>query len=159
VTRRTLDPFGLVTKAGVWYLVARDRDTVKTFRVQRIARVRVLERRFTRPSTFDVGEYWKGVAAFVGSDEEPYVATFRMSRAALASASIYYKVESRRRVRDRIPHEWIVRIRFPAFGAAMHEALGWNEEAVAIEPPGLCSALAERVRQLAERYPGHARAG
>jgi predicted DNA-binding transcriptional regulator YafY len=159
VTRRTLDPFGLVTKAGVWYLVARDRDTIKTFRVQRIARVRVLERRFTRPSTFDVGEYWKGVAAFVASDDEPYVATFRMSRAALASASIFYKVESRRRVRSRIPHEWIVRIRFPAFGAAMHEALGWNEEAVAIEPPGLCSALAERVRQLAERYPGDARDG
>jgi len=48
VTRRTLEPFGLVAKAGVWYLIARDGETVKTFRVQRIARVRVLERRFTR---------------------------------------------------------------------------------------------------------------
>jgi predicted DNA-binding transcriptional regulator YafY len=50
VTRRTLEPFGLVTKAGVWYLIARDGPMLKTFRVQRIARVRVLERRFARPS-------------------------------------------------------------------------------------------------------------
>ncbi|MGH7755428.1 MAG: helix-turn-helix transcriptional regulator, partial [Vulcanimicrobiaceae bacterium] len=52
-TRRTLDPFGLVAKAGVWYLVARDRDTVKTFRVQRIARVRVSDQHFERPRDFD----------------------------------------------------------------------------------------------------------
>jgi predicted DNA-binding transcriptional regulator YafY len=157
VTRRTVEPFGLVTKAGVWYLVARDRETVKTFRVQRIARVRVLERGFARPSTFDIGEYWKGVATFVGSEDEAFVATFRMSRAALANAAVFFKVESRRRVRSGAPQEWIVTIRFPAFAAALHEALGWNEEAVALEPPALCSALAERARQLAERYPQGAR--
>jgi predicted DNA-binding transcriptional regulator YafY len=153
VTRRTLDPLGLVTKAGIWYLVARDGETIKTFRVQRIARVRILERRFTRPAGFDIAEYWKGVAAFVGSEEKPYVATFRMSRAALSNAAILFKVASRRRIRGRAPATWIARIEFPAFAAAIGEALEWSDEAVALDPPELCSALAERARKLTERYP------
>jgi predicted DNA-binding transcriptional regulator YafY len=154
VTRRTLEPFGLVTKAGIWYLVARDRGTMKTFRVQRVSRVRVLERHFTRPGNFDLGEYWKGVAAFVGAEERPYTATFRMSRGALANASVLFKIESRRRMRGRTPAAWIVRIAFPGFGVALQEALGWNEEAVAIEPPELCAAITERARALLERYAG-----
>jgi predicted DNA-binding transcriptional regulator YafY len=150
VTRRTLDPFGLVAKAGIWYLIARDRETVKTFRVQRIARVRVLERRFERPASFDAGEYWKSVASHVPSEEAPYVATFRMTRRALASAAIYCTVESRARVRGT--SAWLVRIAFPSIEAAVHEAIGWNEEAVAVEPPQLCERLAERARELLARY-------
>jgi predicted DNA-binding transcriptional regulator YafY len=152
VTRRTLDPFGLVTKAGVWYLVARDGSTVKTFRVQRIARVRVTDRRFTRPAGFDVGEYWKDVSTFTGSEEPAFGATFRMSRRALANAAVYYTVESRTRVRGSTPASWLVRIAFPSFQSALHEALSWNEEAVAVEPAELCNLLAERARALAERY-------
>ena len=151
-TRRTVDPLGLVTKAGVWYLVARDRDTIKTFRVRRIARVRLLERRFERPSSFDVGEYWKSVAAYVGSEEPPYVATFRMSRRALANALVYLAVESRTRVR-RGPHaQWLVRIAFPSFGTAVHEALNWKDEGVAVAPPELCDHRRDRARTLMALY-------
>ena len=152
VTRRSVDPFGLVTKAGVWYLVARDGETMKTFRVQRISRVRVIDRRFTRPAGFDLEAYWKGVAAYVGSEDVPYVATFRMSRGALANASVFYTIESRRRVRGSTPAEWIVRIAFPVFAAALQEALGWDEGAVALDPPELCAAITARARSLIARY-------
>jgi predicted DNA-binding transcriptional regulator YafY len=152
VTRRTLEPFGLVTKAGVWYLVARDAGTMKTFRVQRIARARVLEKTFARPATFDVGEYWKSVAAFVGAEEEPFQVTFRMNRAALANAGVFLNVESRRRIRGSKPAAWLVRVTFPSFAAAVHEALGWNDSAVAVEPPELRTALAERASSIVARY-------
>jgi predicted DNA-binding transcriptional regulator YafY len=152
VTRRTLEPFGLVTKAGVWYLVARDTGTMKTFRVQRIARARVLQRTFARPAGFDVGEYWKGVAAFVGAEEAPFAATFRMNRLALANATMFFTVESHRRIRGAKPAAWLVRIAFPAFGAALHEALSWDGDAVAVDPPQLRAALAERASALVERY-------
>ena len=152
VTRRTLEPFGLVTKAGVWYLVARDAGTMKTFRVQRIARARVLERTFARPAGFDVGEYWKSVAAFVGAEEAPFQATFRMSRPALANAGLFFNVESRRRIRASKPAAWLVHIAFPSFAAAVHEALGWDGNAVAVDPPQLRAALAERASALLDRY-------
>jgi predicted DNA-binding transcriptional regulator YafY len=152
VTRRVVEPLGLVTKAGVWYLVARDDRAVKTFRVQRIARVRVLERRFARPSGFDVGAYWQGVAAHVAAEEEPYRATFRMTRRALANAEIYFTVESRTRLRGSTPAAWLVRIAFSSFMSALQEAMSWGGDAVAVDPPHLCEALAERGHMLLERY-------
>ncbi len=150
VTRRSIDPFGLVAKAGIWYLIARDGEIMKTFRVQRIARVRVLESRFTRPSTFDAGEYWKSVSAHVLSEEPPYVATFRMTRRGLANASVYCTVESRARIRGSA--EWLVRIAFPSIDAAVHEAIGWDANGVAVDPPELCERLHERARALLDRY-------
>ena len=153
VTRRALDPFGLVTKAGVWYLVARDREAVKTFRVQRIARVRVHARRFVRPGNFDVGEYWNASQARGGgSDNPPFIATFRMSRRALDTISLYQAVQSRARVRGSAPPVWIVRVAFPSFHSALHEALAWDREAVAVEPLQLCRQLAECGRSLVRRY-------
>jgi predicted DNA-binding transcriptional regulator YafY len=152
VTRRSVDPFGLVTKAGVWYLIARDGETLKTFRVQRIARVRVLERRFSRPSSFDAGDYWKSVAAHVAGEAAPFVATFRMTRRGLANAAVYCKVESRRRVRGSPQPEWLVRIAFPAFQAAVGEAVSWREDGVAVDPPALRERIRERVRTLASLY-------
>ena len=41
VADRRVDPLGLVLKAGVWYLVARHRGGLRTYRVSRIAEVRL----------------------------------------------------------------------------------------------------------------------
>ncbi|HET9097422.1 MAG TPA: WYL domain-containing protein, partial [Candidatus Baltobacteraceae bacterium] len=46
-TERTIDPYGLVSKAGVWYLVARQQDgDFRTFRVERVAHGEELPSRF-----------------------------------------------------------------------------------------------------------------
>ena len=155
VTRRTLEPYGLVSKAGVWYLVARHDGTVKTFRVGRIARVRVLERRFTRPAHFDLADHWRGAAAGAStgaSDEQPYVVTLRMGRNALSNASLFCTVESRRRIRGSVPAAWTVRIAFPSFAMAVREVIGWGDAAVALDPPQLRLAIAENARGLLSIY-------
>ena len=137
---------------AVWYLIARDRGIVKTFRVQRVARARMLERRFVRPSTFDAGEYWKGVASHVAREEEPFIATFHMTRRGLANAALYFKIDSQTRVRNKLRAEWIVRIRFPVFEAAFHEAISWHEDGIALEPPELCRRIHEHANALATLY-------
>src|ERR671926_1215556 len=43
VVRRTLDPLGLVFKAGAWYLVARRSVGMRVYRVSRFASARILE--------------------------------------------------------------------------------------------------------------------
>jgi hypothetical protein len=75
-----------------------------------------------------------------------------MTRRALASAEIYFPVESRTRLRGGTPPVWLVRIAFPSFMAALHEATSWGGDAVAVDPPQLCEALAERGRALVARY-------
>jgi predicted DNA-binding transcriptional regulator YafY len=58
VVSRELDPLGLVVKAGVWYLVARLGDDLRTYRVARIMSAEVLSEKFTRPPDFTLATWW-----------------------------------------------------------------------------------------------------
>lgn len=55
---RVLAPFGLVLKAGVWYLVASTDGDVRTYRVGRLVQVERLDERFERPADFDLARWW-----------------------------------------------------------------------------------------------------
>ena len=55
---RTVEPFGLVLKAGIWYLVARREGSLRTYRVSRILEATELEETFERPTDFDLSAYW-----------------------------------------------------------------------------------------------------
>ncbi|MGJ5750992.1 helix-turn-helix transcriptional regulator [Streptomyces puniciscabiei] len=60
---RVLEPYGLVLKAGVWYLCARVADggasrTHRTYRIDRFSAVDPLEERFTRDPGFDLRAHW-----------------------------------------------------------------------------------------------------
>ncbi|MFJ9723584.1 helix-turn-helix transcriptional regulator [Streptomyces sp. NPDC101209] len=53
---RRLEPYGLVLKAGRWYVVAGPGP--RTFRVDQILRLADPGEEFTRPSDFDLAAYW-----------------------------------------------------------------------------------------------------
>ncbi|HEY3952880.1 MAG TPA: YafY family protein [Streptosporangiaceae bacterium] len=53
-----LEPLGLVLKAGVWYVIAREGGTVRGYRADRFQRVTVTGQRFSRPSGFDLSAFW-----------------------------------------------------------------------------------------------------
>jgi predicted DNA-binding transcriptional regulator YafY len=59
VDARTLDPLGLVLKAGVWYLVARSDDETRIYRVSRLLTVTVMDEAFERPAQFDLATFWE----------------------------------------------------------------------------------------------------
>ena len=58
VVRRTIDPLGLVLKAGAWYLVAHRVAGMRVYRVSRIVSVRPLDEELERPPGFELGAYW-----------------------------------------------------------------------------------------------------
>ncbi|MFF3546670.1 helix-turn-helix transcriptional regulator [Streptomyces platensis] len=73
---RELEPYGLVLKAGVWYLAARTQGDYRVYRVDRFSSVAVAERgstpgagtedageRFTRDASFDLPAFWAERAA------------------------------------------------------------------------------------------------
>ena len=67
---RSVEPLGLVLKAGVWYLVARpgapasragareERVEARTYRVSNVLALEISDERFERPPTFDLAAWW-----------------------------------------------------------------------------------------------------
>jgi predicted DNA-binding transcriptional regulator YafY len=61
--QRTLQPLGIVLKAGVWYLVAEVDGDLRTYRVARIEAVAETDQRFERPPDFDLVAWWERSSA------------------------------------------------------------------------------------------------
>ena len=57
--RRRIDPLGLVLKAGTWYVVARHRSVLRTYRVGRVVRATMRAESFERPPGFDLASWWR----------------------------------------------------------------------------------------------------
>ncbi len=60
--RRDLHGLGLVLKGGIWYLVARAEDRVRSYRVARILDAELLAEHFERPAGFDLAAHWQEVS-------------------------------------------------------------------------------------------------
>ncbi|TXS50837.1 helix-turn-helix transcriptional regulator [Streptomyces sp. t39] len=60
---RELEPYGLVLKAGVWYLCARADGAPRVYRIDRFASVEADGEVFTRDEDFDLPSFWSERAA------------------------------------------------------------------------------------------------
>ncbi|GAB2882935.1 YafY family protein [Paraburkholderia jirisanensis] len=76
---RIRDPLGLVLKAGDWYLVARARTQMRTYKVANIAHLTVLEQSFERPAGFDLRSEWATAVASFERSLLKHVARLRLS--------------------------------------------------------------------------------
>jgi len=56
---RVVAPFGLVLKAGIWYLVAQRGKSIRTYRVANIHDARISDETFARPKEFDLAAHWE----------------------------------------------------------------------------------------------------
>lgn len=55
----TVDPLGLVLKAGIWYLVARGGDKARIFRIANIGALAIGTTSFDRPVDFHLARWWQ----------------------------------------------------------------------------------------------------
>jgi predicted DNA-binding transcriptional regulator YafY len=127
VVQRTIDPLGLVLKAGAWYLVAHRVAGMRVYRVSRVASVRALEETCARPDGFELSAYW---------DE--------WSRAF---------EESRPRVEVTVRGPKGVRaMTFESLSEAQRELLRFGTDLEVLEPVELRTRIAETAREVAALY-------
>ena len=73
VSDKVLEPYGLVLKGGIWYVVAATEGQVRTYRLSAIQALIVLDETFARPRDFDLPGYWAEAARQF--ERDIYVAT------------------------------------------------------------------------------------
>jgi predicted DNA-binding transcriptional regulator YafY len=78
-------PFGLVAKAGKWYLVGRQEDHIAVIRLDRIISVRQTGESFQRPGDFDLAGFWKVHCQEERSNRPTYPVTAYVNQGLLPS--------------------------------------------------------------------------
>lgn len=84
VGARTLEPYSLVAKSSLWYLIAKRAGEWRTFRVSRLQEVTVLDQTFARDSAFDLQRYWATHAGEFMATFSQYEFTLRLHPDGLA---------------------------------------------------------------------------
>ena len=79
--QRLIEPFGLVAKGSVWYLVGSVDGNMRSYRVSRVSQAEVLDERADIPADFDLGEYWERSSSSFKANVPNYTAQFWVSPA------------------------------------------------------------------------------
>ncbi|MEU4442847.1 YafY family protein [Actinosynnema sp. NPDC050801] len=150
---RTVEPLGLVLKAGTWYLVART-DGLRTYRVSRVVELTALDESFDRPDGFDLAEYWAGWSERFERRMYPMRVTVRMTPNGLRGAQVLLGLVAARELRDVEPEgEWTtVRIPVESLEHAVVDLLRLGPEVDVLEPPELRERVIARITAMAALY-------
>jgi predicted DNA-binding transcriptional regulator YafY len=154
-TERVVEPLGLVAKAGIWYLIARNADgAMRTFRAQRILEAAATTERFRRPPDFDLAAHWRSsVAAMERQPVETYDAVLRVPTAKLERVTPYWDCEP---VAEEPGHS-VLRVRFPAKDVAVAIPLSLGDDVEIVAPQELRDAVVACAEAALRRYAGAAR--
>lgn len=150
-TTRTIDPLGLVSKAGVWYVIARAGGDLRSFRVERIASIEELPERFERPGDFDLQQYWReSTRKFAAeSQSESCAVTLRVRTDAIERVMASYWSAA---IVSRSGEEALIRVSFPGSDTAVFQAIAWTDCAQVIEPAEVRDAVVARARRALQAY-------
>lgn len=152
---RTIDPLGLVLKGGVWYVVGRSEDSLRTYRVSRIVECDVLPDRFERPPDFDLAAYWEESTAAYEQDRERVEIVLRIPierREALADAVEERFLAAAVRLADPSPGHLRLRLAFDWVDEAVVAALRLGGDAEVVEPDWLRRSIVASAEAILAGY-------
>ena len=147
-------PYGLVSKAGNWYLVGMGGGLPRVYRVHTLLHVEVLAEHFTRQPDFDLATFWAGWCAEVEQSQQSFQARVRVTpllRSMLPSSIPVTAVDEAASAAD--PDGWIhLTLAFETFEAARQRILGFGSAAEVLEPEALRRSLVDFAGQVLARY-------
>jgi predicted DNA-binding transcriptional regulator YafY len=149
LVERTVEPHGLVCKAGTWYLLAGVDGQPRVYRVSRIEDAELLDETFERPAGFDLRTSWGArVRSFRG---DPASATVRVTvRVDPEVSAVFTRVVGEHGVDRAEPG--VAVLQFPACDVAVGLLAGFGGAIEVLEPAEVRERLAAIGRELAELY-------
>ncbi|MFI6594646.1 helix-turn-helix transcriptional regulator [Nonomuraea sp. NPDC050536] len=154
---RRLEPYGLVLKAGRWYVVAGCGDQIRTYRVSQILSLHPLPSRFTRPASFSLADFWRRYTEEFEASLRRGQACLRLSPAGFerlghlmtpgvvsAAAATASEPDGAGWVRVTVPIESVAH--------ATGEFLRLGGEMEVLSPPELRESVAATAAEIARRH-------
>ena len=151
-----VEPYGLVAKANVWYLVCRLDEHWAVHRVSHILEARLLEASFARQPEFDLAAFWRDWCATYERMRAMYPVTLRVAPELMRHLPHYFGD----RVRELSPSAgatdergWtLLTLTFESLEEARRRILPAGGAVEVLEPLALRLSVADFARQTAGVY-------
>lgn len=151
---RIVDPYGLVAKAGVWYLIAGDRGDARLYRVSRMESAETTGESARRPAGLDLEALWEllrrrieergpGVGVRLRVRQEALERVLRITASQLVGPA-------EREPEDR--GSTVLTLPFVAEGAARGALLGFGLDVEVLAPASLRAEMRAVARAVADLY-------
>ncbi len=151
-SNRTVHPLGVAAKGASWYLVAATDAGLRTFRIDRITSVTVLDQPVVRPDGFDLRAAWRLISDEVDQIRTPVVAEVLVDPDIVPVVRWTFGTRARLgppAADGRIAME----LRSQSIGRLGTELAGFGSAVEVVAPSEARLRMAELGRQLAALYP------
>jgi predicted DNA-binding transcriptional regulator YafY len=149
------DPYGLVAKANIWYLVYGRGGTPHVTRVSQIVEAESTPIVFSRPPEFQLEAFWESWCREYES-QPPFCARVRVAPEAIPLLAEYVGDRARGQLpRSHVPDEdgWVtLDLPFESFVTARSRLLGLGRAVEVLEPEALRKSLIDFAEQIVEFY-------
>lgn len=155
-TERRIRPYGLVAKATIWYLVAKQLDgDNRTFRVSRLHDVVPSETIFARDESFDLAAYWKAACRQfekrIDDEFTPFYARLRVHVGMFWYFEDY--LAGQFEILDRSDADWVtMNCSFESVYEAARRVLSLGTSVEVLDPPELIAHLTGMAQSVLDRY-------
>jgi len=153
---RTIEPLGVVLKAGIWYVVAGVDGQLRTYRVSRVVGVGPPGEAFDRPPGFDLATYWAESSAAFERDVPRIAVDIRVRPDRLDELQAitgHAALEAAEYLPDPDPEGWLrLRLRMDWPDEAPRVLLGAGRWVEVLGPPDVRAQAAETARAIAGHY-------
>ncbi|MDZ4671554.1 MAG: YafY family protein [Phototrophicales bacterium] len=148
VVERILEPYSLVAKASVWYLIARCDGELRTYRASRFIAVETMSERFERDVTFDIMKYWHTHVNEFIANMPSFAFTLRLNATRLKLLRLY--AEGGYTIRDTSADGTVLTVdmQLTSLEEARMLVLGLGTDAEIIEPDELRKAVLLQAQQM-----------
>ncbi|WP_410579456.1 helix-turn-helix transcriptional regulator [Amycolatopsis sp. lyj-108] len=148
---RVVDPWGLVDKDDIWYLIAGTEKGQRTFRVDRISAAEVSDLPAGRPDDFELSRAWEQIVDRVEQRRSGLDATVLIAERHLPILQDHFGRQAR--VEETLDDGRVrVTVSAPVAWMIAQQLAGWGSMIEVLGPPSVQEELARIGAELVERY-------
>jgi predicted DNA-binding transcriptional regulator YafY len=148
-----VDPYGLVAKAGVWYLVCGSAGQVRVYQVSDLLEAAITGEASQRPVGFDLGAFWKDWCAKQEAGRSAYPVSVRVAPGFLLWLPVYFGGQLVSKSPSPDADGWLrVELSFENLHAARDRLLDCGGGVEVLAPLALRKSVLDYARQIVELY-------
>ncbi|MEI7616802.1 MAG: transcriptional regulator [Actinomycetota bacterium] len=149
--KRIVDPYALKFNFGIWYLIGfcHQRNEVRTFRIDRVRKIEILEENFKVPDSFDLDEYFKESWGIIRGQKTKVILKFAKDTADFIAECIWHPSQKLTKNTDG---SLIAQFEVGGLSEIKIWILGFGENVEVLEPPELRQELKEAAEKINRIY-------